>query len=219
LRCRKRPALPRTAFHGVCRPSTFEEAGSDQHRACLTRLCSASRLSQPLDALLHPQPFSPCFMRVTPLGFCFQRVSLSGSEENLTAPMPSMPFLAASPKPASCSRLHTAAAPRIERTRSVRTDEHGVTRRTPTDPLLALPLSEVFTPLASAPCFHGTSSHGLSRLAGRTSRPSRRWLCRVSKNQRIGLPLSRTADLPEVCAIHHEIPKETVASDPSSCAP
>jgi hypothetical protein len=31
-------------------------------------------------------------MRVTPLGFCFQRFSLSGSEESLTTSMPSMPF-------------------------------------------------------------------------------------------------------------------------------
>jgi hypothetical protein len=30
-----------------------------------------------------------------------------------------------------------------------------------TDPLIALPLFEVFTPLASAPCFHEASSHGL----------------------------------------------------------
>jgi hypothetical protein len=53
------------------------------------------------------------------------------------------------------------------RNRRVRIDKHGVTRRVPTDPLLALPLSEVFTPLASTPCFHRISSHGLFRLAGR----------------------------------------------------
>jgi hypothetical protein len=77
---------------GFSYPTTLEEAGSDQHRAYLTRLCSAYRLSQPLDALLHPQPFPPCFMRVTPLGFCFQRFSLPGSEEHLTASLPFMPF-------------------------------------------------------------------------------------------------------------------------------
>ena len=53
------------------------------------------------------------------------------------------------------------------RIQKVRTDEHGVTRRTPTDPLLAFFPFEVFTSLASVPCFHGTSSHGLSRLAER----------------------------------------------------
>jgi hypothetical protein len=49
----------------------------------------------------------------------------------------------------------------------IRSDEHGVTRRTPVDPLLALHLSEVFTPLASTSCFHEVSSLGLSRLAER----------------------------------------------------
>jgi hypothetical protein len=34
-------------------------------------------------------------MRVTPTGFDFQRVSLAGSEESLTTPMPSVPFFAA----------------------------------------------------------------------------------------------------------------------------
>jgi hypothetical protein len=48
----------------------------------------------------------------------------------------------------------------------IRIGEHGVTRRTPTDPLLAFILSEVFTPLDSASCFHVASSHGLSHLAG-----------------------------------------------------
>jgi hypothetical protein len=54
------------------------------------------------------------------------------------------------------------------RTRKIRLDEHGVTRRTPTDPLLAFTLSEVFTPLASAPCFHGTSLMGFhASLSGK----------------------------------------------------
>jgi hypothetical protein len=105
---------PRTAFHGVCRPTTLEETGSDQHRACLTRLCNAYRLSRPLDALLRLQPFPPCFMRVTPLGFCLQRFSLSGSEESLTTSIPSMPFIVAPPKPASRFRLRSAATPRID---------------------------------------------------------------------------------------------------------
>jgi hypothetical protein len=50
-------------------PLTLEATGSDQHRACLTRLCSAYRLSQPLDALLLPKPVRLCFAPVTPLGF------------------------------------------------------------------------------------------------------------------------------------------------------
>jgi hypothetical protein len=95
-------------------PTTLKETGSDQHRAYLTRLCSASRLSRPLDALLRPQPFPPCFMRITPLGFCFQRFSLPGSEEHLTASLPFMPFLATpATTPASRQRsLRNAVAPR-----------------------------------------------------------------------------------------------------------
>jgi hypothetical protein len=53
------------------------------------------------------------------------------------------------------------------RIQEVRTGKHGVTRRIPTDPLLALHPFEVFTPLASASCFHETCSLGLSRPAER----------------------------------------------------
>jgi hypothetical protein len=77
------------AFHGVVHPTTHTEAGSDQHRVYLTRLCSAFRLSQPLDALLRLQPFRPCFMPVAPLGFYLQRFSLPGSGHRLSpAPSP-----------------------------------------------------------------------------------------------------------------------------------
>jgi hypothetical protein len=58
-------ATPREVFP----PLTLEATGSDQHRACLTRLCSACRFSQPLDALLLPKPFRLCFAPVTPVGF------------------------------------------------------------------------------------------------------------------------------------------------------
>ena len=74
-----------TAFHGVQHPTTLAVASSDQHRVYRTRLCCAFRFSQPLDALLRPQPFRPCFMPVTPLGFGFQRFSLPGSELRLSA--------------------------------------------------------------------------------------------------------------------------------------
>jgi hypothetical protein len=71
--------------HGVCCPTTLAEAGSDQHQVCLTWLCCAFRLSQPLDALFRPQPVRPCFMPVTPLGFRFQRFSLSSSGSHVSA--------------------------------------------------------------------------------------------------------------------------------------
>jgi hypothetical protein len=44
-----------------------------------SRLCSAFRFSQPLDALLRLQPLRPCFMPVAPMGFHFQRFPLPGS--------------------------------------------------------------------------------------------------------------------------------------------
>jgi hypothetical protein len=67
----------------VCDPTTLTEADSDLHRACLTRLRGASRVSHPLDASFHPRPLRPCFMPVTPLGFRFQRVSPPGSQPPL----------------------------------------------------------------------------------------------------------------------------------------
>jgi hypothetical protein len=42
---------------------------SDQHRACLTRLCCTHRLSQPPSALFLSWPSRPCFMPVALLGF------------------------------------------------------------------------------------------------------------------------------------------------------
>jgi hypothetical protein len=41
---------------GFWDPSTLAALGSDLHRVCLTRLCCAFRLSQPLDALFLPVP-------------------------------------------------------------------------------------------------------------------------------------------------------------------
>lgn len=95
----------------------------------------------------------------------FQRLSLTENGESFTASLPFMLFLVATfrtGKPARCPRHRSSKG---VRNRRVRIGEHGVTRRAPTDPLLALPLSEVFTSLVSTPCFHGISSHGLVRLA------------------------------------------------------
>jgi hypothetical protein len=65
-------------------PTTFEEADSDLHRTCLVRLCYACRLSQPLDVSFRPQPFRPCFIPVTLMGFRLQRVSPTGSQPRLS---------------------------------------------------------------------------------------------------------------------------------------
>jgi len=74
----------RWPFHGVWCPTALAEAGSDLCRACLPRLCGVFRFSRPLDASFRLQPFQPCFMPVTPLGFRFQRVSLPGSGRRLS---------------------------------------------------------------------------------------------------------------------------------------
>jgi hypothetical protein len=81
-------------FHGVWGPTTLTEAGSDLHRACLTRLCGAFRFSQPLDALFRLQPLQPCFMPVAPLGFHLQRVPLLGSGHASRRYLPFMSLLA-----------------------------------------------------------------------------------------------------------------------------
>jgi hypothetical protein len=112
---RKRSTLQRTAFPGVSYPTTLEEMGSDLHRAYLTRLCSAFRLFQPPDALLHPQPVPPYFVRATPLGFCFQRFSLPGSQDSLTTSLSFVLFIDA-PRETLANQSdphHNAAAPRI----------------------------------------------------------------------------------------------------------
>lgn len=164
---RKRSAVPKAAFHGVSCPTTHEVTDSDLHRAYLTRLCCAYRLSQPLGAFFHPRPCPPCFVRVTPVGFGFQRFSLPGSEERLTTTLPLVPFLARRVEPANRIHCQRRRGSRDSRIREVRIDRLSVTRGVPTDPLLALPLFEVFTPPALVSCFHEASSHGLLRLAGR----------------------------------------------------
>lgn len=90
------PKQPKSkqSFHGVGGPTTYEEKGSDLYRAYLTRLCGVFRLSRPLDALFRLNPFPPCFMRVTSLGFRLQRVSPRGNRYvSSTYPVPSCRFL------------------------------------------------------------------------------------------------------------------------------
>jgi hypothetical protein len=52
-------------------------------------------------------------MRETPLSFHFQRFSLSGSEDHLTASLSFVPFAVALPNPASRTLRHAVAASRI----------------------------------------------------------------------------------------------------------
>jgi hypothetical protein len=75
-----------TPFHEVSDPSTYEVWRSDLHWSYLPQLCCTFRVSHPLGALFRSVPFRPCFMPVTPLGFCrLQRFSPAGSEPCLSA--------------------------------------------------------------------------------------------------------------------------------------
>jgi hypothetical protein len=152
---------------GSCYPSTHQEMNSYQHRNFLNRLCYAFRFSQPLDVLLRPNPFPPCFMRVAPMGlrpsevFPLQKPETSHNASSLHAVSRRISFIG---EPMRSLRRRGSKGLSNWKVRSV---EHGVTRRTPADPLLASHLSEVFTPLASTSCFHEVSFLGLSRLAER----------------------------------------------------
>ena len=70
---RNGPALTDRPLLRFVGPTTLEATGSDLHQACLARLCSAFRFSQPPGALLLPKPFRLCFTPVTSLGFSLQR--------------------------------------------------------------------------------------------------------------------------------------------------
>ena len=106
-------------------------------------------------------------MRVTPLSFRFQRFSLSGSRLRLTT-RPALHAVSHNAFDAGEPTTHAKyRGSKDSSTQKVRSNKSGVTRGMLADPLLVLPLSEVFTPLALASCFHDASSHGLLHLAER----------------------------------------------------
>jgi hypothetical protein len=165
------------SFHGVHCPTTLAEAGSDLHRVCLTRLCSAPRVSHPLDASLRLQPVRPCFMPVTPLGFCLQRVSPPGSIPPLdggallavsTGGVGSVVLVANDSPRRSCPSARGSKGLRIREIRSATGRCYPLTAR----PILSWPRPlRGLLPRSSAPCFHGASSHGLVRaVVQRTGR-------------------------------------------------
>jgi hypothetical protein len=88
-------------------PSTHQATGSDLHRVCLTRLCDAFRLSQPLGVSFLPEPFRPCFVPVTPLGFALQRFVPLACRRHLSVRLPLVELLAK--RPAGPGR-HVAAS-------------------------------------------------------------------------------------------------------------
>jgi hypothetical protein len=103
-----------TDSHEVLFPSSVLEPGSDMHRAYLTRLCYALRLSQPLSVLFRPAPFRPCFMPVTLLGFSPTEVSPRWNPERLSTPAPLL-TLSYSSTPASHSKLRSTVAFPLDR--------------------------------------------------------------------------------------------------------
>lgn len=115
-------------------------SSSDLRRVCLTRLCSAFRLSQPLDALLRRPPSSLVSCRWRPWALHLQRVSLPRGQRCLsTAPAP----------PAVCGWL-AVRGPRSSTTRQAvrlrgfepRTSPYcqaGVTQELTADPLVVFP--------------------------------------------------------------------------------
>jgi hypothetical protein len=95
-----------TDSHEVLFPFSALEQGSDQHRAYLTRLCYALRLSQPLNVLFRPAPFQPCFMLVALLGFFPSEASPRWNPERLSTPAPLLTSSYGS-APASHSKLRS----------------------------------------------------------------------------------------------------------------
>jgi hypothetical protein len=166
-------------------PTTLEATGSDQHRVCLARLCSTFRLSQPpgasfrlhRPALFHagsapglqtfrgfPSPVARIASRHSCPSCCFSSRSLHQQTDEADAP-PQLQGFAHPESPYRWSRCYPKSTDRSSR--SLRPCRGTY----PSGLDLVLPrslLSWAFTPRWTA------------------SRPSRRWLCRVSKNQRTG---------------------------------
>jgi hypothetical protein len=112
-----------------------------------------------------------------------------------------MPFFIATFVPASRPVVHDATAPRVcANGKSVST-----TRFYPTNAdrsSLSLTPLRGFHPSGLDPVLPRNLLSWAFTFCWTASRPSQRWLCRVSKNQKVGLPLSRTADLPKASVVH-----------------
>jgi hypothetical protein len=158
-------------------------------------------------------------MRVTPLSFHFQRLSLPGSRLRLsTRPVPHAvshsTFLTGEPtNPAKCRGSRDLSI------QEVRFDKLGVTRGMPTDPLLASPLSEVLNPLALASCFHETSSHGLQHLPERQAVHVDACSAECQRTRGLVRLFRERPTSLRFAIVSHADPKNVAASDALSCAP
>jgi hypothetical protein len=95
-------ASPRTASilpWGCVALRRFQSRAATYTGLSNTRLSSALGVSHPLDALLRSKPSRPCFMPVTPLSFCLQRVSppfdrFASRRSNPSCRLPATPTIA-----------------------------------------------------------------------------------------------------------------------------
>jgi hypothetical protein len=104
----RRTAALQHPLMGFCFPSTLEASGSDLHRVCLARLCSAFRLSQPPDGLLLPRPSGFISRRWRPWDLPLQRF--------VPPTQPTKPLDPSSPLDVACDRACLTVA--TEPTRS-----------------------------------------------------------------------------------------------------
>lgn len=114
---------------GFLGPPTSSNRGSDLRRAYLTRLCSALRLSQPLDALLRLDPIGLVSCRSVPGLSAFRGFPLPVAATPLGAPCPPCRSAAGSLRQ---PRLRGFVHPEDPYRRA------GVTRCPSADPLLAV---------------------------------------------------------------------------------
>jgi hypothetical protein len=200
---------PKTASHGVWCSPTLKETGSDLHRNYHNRLCYASRLSQPLDVLIPPESLPTLFHA----GSVHELLTYRGFPSPKTENVSQRPF------PSCCFSPHLPhrrtglffVAPQLQ---GFEQSENPF-RRTRFYPTNTDRSSPGLMPLRG---FHPS---GLDPVLPRSllswaftsrcaaNRPSRRWLCRVSKNRRVGLSLLSTADLPEVFVVHRDLRRNT----------
>jgi hypothetical protein len=152
-------------FHGVPCPSALAAMGSDLHRACLTRLCCAFRLSQPLDALIPPATWPALFHTGNALGLlAFRGFPSPVADATSRSRLPLVPFAIGS------SPTRGSRGLRIRRVRSARPVLPG-----PRRPILSWrsPLRGVH--LLGLGSSWGASSRGLRHVASR--RTARRRTC------------------------------------------
>lgn len=179
--CGMRPSMR------FCDPSTYEAWRSDLHQGYQPWLCCTFRVSHPLGAFFRSVPFQPCFMLVTPLGFDgLQRFSPAGSVPASQQDIPSLPFLDVSVRRPTYRSTPRICAPGG----SVSLDQCYLVPRARSAPDVTpfeVSTSSALAPRITAePPFMGF----VTMLDGR-SRPSPSLLCNVSKNRRVGPPLSR----------------------------